>query len=137
MVAVDAVVVIGNFVAFSLLGRRVEVEVCGFVGCLVVLGDVLAGLVTVLAVLFDNVASVLDPVALCTVWKVVRRVVCVVISTVVIVGFFVANFVVFLDVLAKVCVVCVLCELEITGIVCKIIDTLKLLIINLEYVILD
>lgn len=118
VVAFDAVVVIGNFVAFSLLGRRVEAEACGFVGCLVVLGDgLLAGLVTVLMVLFDNVASVLDPVALCTVWKVVRRVVCVVISTVVIVGFFVANFVVFLDVLAKVCVVCVLCVLEITGVV--------------------
>lgn len=117
MVAFDTVVVIAGFVTSSLLGRKVEAEVCGFVGCLVVLGDVLAGLVTVLAVLFNNAASVLDPAALCTVWKVVRRVVCVVISTVVIVGFFVANFVVFLDVLAKACVLCVLCVLEITGVV--------------------
>jgi len=116
VVAFETVVVIASLVASSLLGRRVEVEVYGFVGCLVVLGDILAGLVTVLAVLFDNAVSVLDP-ALCTVWKVVRRVVCVVISTVVIAGFFVANFVAFLNVLAKVCVLCVL---EITGVVYKL-----------------
>lgn len=123
VVAFETVV---SLVTSSLLGRGVEVEMYGFgVGCLVVLGDTLAGLVTVLAVLFDNEASVLDP-ALCTVWNVVRRVVCVVISTVVIAGFFVANFVAFLNVLAKVSVLCVL-EM-ITGVVCKIIDILKLII---------
>ena len=106
MVAFETVVVIASLVTFSLLGRRVEAEVCGFVDWLVVFGDILAGLVAVLTVLFDNAASVLDP-ALCTVWNVVRRVVCVVISTVVLVGFFVDNFVVSLNELAKVCVLCV------------------------------
>lgn len=129
VVAFETVVVIASLVASSVLGRRVEVEMYGFdAGCLVVLEDILAGLVIVLAVLFDNAVSVLDPAALCTVWNVVRRVVCVVISIVVIAGFFVANFVVFLNVLAKVCVLCVL---EITGVVYKITDTLKL-IINLD-----
>lgn len=119
MVAFEAVVVIASLVASSLLGRKVEVEVCGFVGCLVVLGT-LVGLVTVLVGLFDNAASVLDEFpALCTVWNVVSRVVCVVTSTVVIAGFFVVHFVAFLNVLAEVCVLCVL---EITGVVYKIID---------------
>lgn len=77
----------------------------GFVGCLVILGDIFTGIFTVLLVAF-NVASVLDPAAFCTVWNVERRVVCVVISIVVI-GFFVTNFVVSLIVFAEVCVLCV------------------------------
>lgn len=131
VVAFETVVVIASLVTFSLLGRRVEAEVCGFVDWLVVFGDILAGLVAVLTVLFDNAASVLDP-ALCTVWNVVRRVVCVVISTVVLVGFFVDNFVVSLNELAKVCVLCV--PEIVTDVVYKIIDMLKLLIINLDSV---
>lgn len=92
----------------------------GFVGCLVVLDGTLDGPFTVVF-FFNNVASVLDPTlaAFCTVWNVERRVVCVVVSIVVTVGFFVANLVVSLNVLAE---VCVLCAFEITGVVYKVIS---------------
>lgn len=86
MVAFEAVMVV-SLVTSSLLGRTVEAEVCGLVidclvvfgnilaevcglvvDCLVVFGDILAGLVTTLVtVLFNNGASVVDPAALCTV----------------------------------------------------------------------
>jgi hypothetical protein len=97
------------------VGGKVEPKVV--VGCLV-LDDMLGGLFTVVF-FFNNVASVLDPTsaAFCTVWNVERRVVCVVASIVVIVGFFVTNFVVSFNVLAKVCVRCVL---EIIGVVYKV-----------------
>lgn len=100
-------VVVVSFVTFTVLGRRTEAKVDGFVGCLVVFDDTLDGIFTVLLVFFNNVASVLGPAAFCTVWNVERRVVCVVISIVVIVGFFVTNFVVSLIVLADVCVLCI------------------------------
>lgn len=99
------VVMVVNFVKFKVLGRRVETKVDGFVGCLVVLGDILDGIFTVVLV-FLNKPSVLGPPAFCTVWNVERRVVCVVVSIVVIVGFFVTNFVVSLIVFAEVCVLC-------------------------------
>lgn len=98
--------VVVSFVTLTVLGRRVETKIDGFVGCLVVLGDILDGRVTVLLVFF-NKASVLGPAAFCTVWNVERRVVCVVVSIVVVVGFFVTNFVVSLIVFAEVCVLCV------------------------------
>lgn len=84
-------------------------KVDGFVGFLVVLDVALAGLFTVLVVFF-RVISVLDPLSevVCTDWNVDRRVVCVVVSIVATVGFFVTSFVVFLIVLAEVCVICVL-----------------------------
>lgn len=118
MVPFETVVVIASFVTFTVLGRRVEAKVKGFVGRLVVLGvlDILDGIFTVLLAFFNNVSSVLGP-ALCTVWNVDRRVVCVVVSIVVIVGFFVTNFVVSL-VFAEVCVLCVFKD---TGIVYRII----------------
>lgn len=114
VVAFEAVVVIGSFVAPSVLGRRLD-EMDGFVGFLVVLGDTLDGLFTVLVVFLDNVTVVPVPpsVALCTVWNVERRVVCVVVSIVVIVGFLVTNFVVSLNVLAEVCALCVLGTIEV------------------------
>lgn len=99
-------VIVVSFVKFRVLGRRVESKMVGFVGCLVILGDIFVGIFIVLLVSF-NVASVLGPAAFCTVWNVERRVVCVVISIVVIVGFFVTNFVVSLIVFAEVCVLCV------------------------------
>jgi len=99
-------VIVVSFVKFRVLGRRVESKMVGFVGCLVILDDICAGIFTVLLVAF-NVASVLSPAAFCTVWNVERRVVCVVVSIVVIVGFFVTNFVVSLIVFAEVCVLCV------------------------------
>lgn len=109
------VVMIVDLVAFSVLGFRTVTKVVGLVGCLVVLDDTLDGLfTTVLEAFFDKPASVLEPeAALCTVWNVERRIVCVVVSIVVIVGFFVTNFVVSLNVLATLCVVC---TLEITGV---------------------
>lgn len=118
VVPFETVVVIASFVTFTVLGRRVEAKVKGFVGRLVVLGvlDILDGIFTVLLAFFNNVSSVLGP-ALCTVWNVDRRVVCVVVSIVVIVGFFVTNFVVSL-VFAEVCVLCVFKD---TGIVYRII----------------
>lgn len=104
MVAFKSVVTVVSFVTFTVLGRRVEAKVDGFVGCLVeILDDILAGIFTALLAFFNNVASVLGPAAFCTVWNVERRVVCVVVSIVVIVGFFVTNFVVSL-VLVEVCV---------------------------------
>lgn len=114
MVAFETVALVVNLVVFSMLGRTVDVEMDGFVGFLVLV-DTLDGLWTAPVVFLDSVASVLDAPsgALCTVWNVVRRVVCVVVS-IVLVGFLVTNFVVFLTVLADVCVFCVL---EITGVV--------------------
>lgn len=107
VVSFENVAVVVSFVTFTVLGRRVEDKVDGFVGCLVVLGDMLDGIFTVVLVFF-NVTSVLGPAAFCTVWNVERRVVCVVVSIVVIVGFFVTSFVVSLIVFAEVCVLCVL-----------------------------
>lgn len=110
VVAFETVAVLAIFVTFRrVVGRRVEAVVDGFVGCLVVLGDRLDGLLTVLF-FFNNIASVLDPTstAFCTVWNVDRRVVCVVVSIVVIVGFFVTNLVVSRNVFPEVCVLCVL-----------------------------
>lgn len=67
---------IATFVTFSMFGRKLD-SVNGFVGCLVVLDDVLDGLFTVPVTFFNHAVSVLDPllVALCTVWNVERRVV--------------------------------------------------------------
>lgn len=114
VVAFKVVVITGSFVAPSVLGRRLD-EMDGFVGFLVVLGDTLDSLLTVSVEFVDNITVVLDPPseALCTVWNVERRVVCVVISTVVIVGFFVTNFVVSLNVLAEVCALWVLGMLDV------------------------
>lgn len=110
VVASEAAVVMVSLVAFTVLGRRLD-KVDGFVGLLVVLGNTLDGLLlTVPTVLFDKVASVLEAPsgALCTVWNVESRVVCVVVSIVVIVGFLVTNFVVSLNVLVEVCALGVL-----------------------------
>lgn len=114
MVGFKTVVVV-SFVTFTVLGRRIE---DGFVGCLVVLD----GIFTVLLVFFNNVASVLGPAAFCTVWNVEIRVVCVVVSIIVIVGFFVTNFVVSFIVFAEVCVLCIFKNADV---VCKIMKLLN------------
>lgn len=74
VVPFETIVVVASFVIFTVLGRRVEAKVEGFVGRLV-LDDILDGIFTVLLVFFNNVASVLSPAAFCTVWNVDRRVV--------------------------------------------------------------
>lgn len=130
VVVFEAAAVTLCFVTFSVLGRRLEDVVDdGFVGLLVVLGDTVAdGLLLTVpmmpTVLFDKVASVLEVPsgALCTVWNVESRVVCVVVSIVVVVGFLVTNFVVSLNTLVEACALGVL---ELTDVVwnfAKIID---------------